>query len=204
MTDITFDEMWNELAQRQALIVHFSNHADMGRKEAYFPNDLQSAIKNYQNGPHWPLSCSVLWPGHKMSPVGSVGLILEPQSINNILSVKKSDSGSMCFQDGSEGSLGDPLTKASLNSSFEVKQGDYNEWRVRGAKPVGIFIHDLCNIEVRGLIHRDQRLKGLPTEMIAFEPEFTAELHSIQVDRVKSSYPDFYIKTIKNGNIQVV
>jgi hypothetical protein len=204
MTDMTFDEMRDELNQRQALIVHFSNHADMGREGAYFPNDLRSAIKNCQNGPHWPLSCSVLWPGHKMSPVGSVGLILELQSIDDIISVKKSDSGSISFQDGSEGSLGDPLTKASLTSSFEVKPGDYNEWRVKGAKPIGIFILDVANIEVRIMINHAQFLQALPQHMIAEELQNAICLSCVSLDCVESSFPEFSIQTIINSAIQTL
>ena len=93
------------LAQRNALIVHFSHRANM-REGGVFPSDLQAAIANAER---WTLSCCVVWPGHTMDLPGEVGLILLPTATEQILSVANTDSGSSELDCGEEVSGGVPL-----------------------------------------------------------------------------------------------
>jgi hypothetical protein len=133
-------ELTRELDLRKALVVHFSCHARMDHPEFLFPDDMLNAIEHRNN---FSLACSVVWPGHPMKLLGSVGIIFKP-SVSSVLSVSQTDSGST-----EEGSLGKPLTQVTLVETFNVKPGDHNEWRVKGAELKGIFIADPKNIEVR-------------------------------------------------------
>jgi|GEM_PF-1424737 hypothetical protein len=138
------DECLNSaLRQRGAVVVHFSHIANMGRN-VVFPSDLQEAIKNKDA---WSLSCSALWPGHAMQLCGSVGVIFKP-TVESVLSVYDDDAGSSSGGDGSDRSSGWRLSKEALERSFCVV-GAYNEWRVRGAEVVGIFVHDIRDIWVK-------------------------------------------------------
>lgn len=129
--------------ERQAVVVHFSHHSNM-REGGVFPDDLQQAI---QNKDEWALSCSVLWPGHDMQPCGSVGVMFRP-TVASVLSVSNADSGSFQGPGGADFSSGLPLSENTFQQTFDVV-GSYNEWRVKGAEVIGIFVHDVDWIEVK-------------------------------------------------------
>src|SRR5258708_2979548 len=133
--DMTDDELKSGLQRRGALVVHFSHHANM-RLGGVFPTDLQSAIANKDR---WTLSCVVVWPDHRMDLPGSVGIILEPSSTSQIVSVKSEDAGSWEPPNGGDVSGGVPLSRESFDATFEVT-GAYNEWRVKGAHVAGVFV----------------------------------------------------------------
>lgn len=144
---MTDEQLAEELKRRNAAVVHFSHHAKT-RADGVFPDDLLNAIANRDS---WPLSCSVLYPGHKMVPVGSVGVLFDPK-VANIISVDNQDSGSSFGHDEIERSQGQPLDEASLHRSFALAEGcKYNEWRVQGAAVKGIFVLDPDNISVKQL-----------------------------------------------------
>lgn len=63
---MTDEELTKRLADRGAVVVHFSHISNM-RDGGVFPLDLHDAIANKDA---WPLSCSALWPGHGMEPCG--------------------------------------------------------------------------------------------------------------------------------------
>lgn len=142
---MTHEELLVKLEARKALIVHFSAHAVM-REGLDFPSDLQQVLAEKEL---WPLSCSVLTPGHHMDVTGSVGVILEPRAAEDVLRVHHDDAGA--YDDaGVNQSLGAALSDATFDASIDdTGPGAYNEWRVRGAKPVGIFVLDPANILVR-------------------------------------------------------
>lgn len=136
-------ELSDFMTQKHAIVVHFSHHANM-RDDGIFPDDLINAITNRHI---WPLSCSVVWPGHSMDVVGSVGVIFEP-TLDSVLSVSNTDAGSSILPDGTDQSGGVPLTADSLAATFEV-DGAYNEWRLRGAEVAGIFVLNSNSIMVK-------------------------------------------------------
>lgn len=140
---MTNDELTAALEERQAIVVHFSHHSNM-RSGGVFPNDLKEAIRNKDN---WNLSCSVLWPGHKVQPCGSVGVIFKP-TVASVLSVSNSDSGSYQAPNGTDCSLGAALDINTFEATFQVA-GAYNEWRVRGADVLGIFVLDIYSVDVK-------------------------------------------------------
>ncbi|MGH9439929.1 MAG: hypothetical protein ACRD22_19130 [Terriglobia bacterium] len=149
---MTDDVLTAALEKRNAVVVHFSHHANM-RAGGVFPDDLQEAIRNKDE---WPLSCSVLWPGHTMQPCGSVGVMFKP-TIASVQSVSNTDAGSFLGSDGTDRSGGQPLNEDTFEGTFQVV-GDYNEWRVLGAEVTGIFVHNTCCVEVK----RPMQIPGLP------------------------------------------
>lgn len=142
---MTGAELLCELNNRRALIVHLSHHAQM-RDGGVFPDDLKNAIANCNQ---WPLSCVVVWPKHNMDMIGSIGVIFEPHSISNILSVSNSDSGSYFSTDEGDLSGGSLLSRDTFDLTFQVACGSYNEWRVQGAEVKGIFITDQKNLSAK-------------------------------------------------------
>lgn len=78
---------------------------------------------------------------------GSVGVLFSPKH-SQVLSVCSADSGSSDYA-GEEGSMGSTPDEDAINESLNVPSGIYNEWRIRGARPVGIFICDSQCMEVK-------------------------------------------------------
>lgn len=182
---MTHEDLLAKLAERQALIVHFSAHAMM-REGLDFPTDLRQVLAEQEP---WPLSCSVLTPGHQMDVTGSVGVVLEPRSTADVLRVHHCDAGAY-DEAGTNQSLGLALSEASFDASIDgVVPGTYNEWRVRGAKPVGIFVLDPANI----LVRQKFTLPGPygPEETIAAEP--------ISLDAVRAAFPGQPVWTMAAG-----
>lgn len=142
---MTDKELSDFLVDKAAAVVHLSHHAIMNPNRPNFPDDMRQAIANNAK---FTLSCVVVWPGHAMNLPGSVGVIFKP-SCENVVSVLNGDSGSTTLRDGSDSSLGHPLSEESLDATFNVAVGKYNEWRVHGAEVVGIFIANCSNIEVK-------------------------------------------------------
>ena len=140
MDDPDFQKL---LSDRNILVVHFSHFAVMGHS-VEFPDDLLHAIFHHKDETR---SCCALWPEHKMELPGSVGVIFKP-TIKQIVSVLADDSGSSDFG-GTESSAGEIPTSETLLASLQVPAGRYNEWRVRGAEPIGIFVADIHNIYVK-------------------------------------------------------
>ena len=131
------------LIDQRIAIVHFSHFAVMNHA-VEFPVDLHHAIDNYQAETR---SCCAIWPRHQMPLPGSVGVIFEP-SLAHVLSVLPIDAGSSDVS-GSEYSGGSPPSEEAILESFNVPFFRYNEWRVRGAKPIGIFVDNPHNIQVK-------------------------------------------------------
>lgn len=133
----------NILSDKGIVIVHFSHFAVMGHS-VEFPDDLIHAMSHHQTETR---SCCALWPGHNMDLPGSVGVIFKP-AIAQVVSVLANDPGSSDFG-GTESSAGQSPTSETLLASLQVSAGRYNEWRVRGAEPIGIFVSDTSNICVK-------------------------------------------------------
>ena len=137
MDDLNFQKL---LSDRNIVIVHFSHFAVMGHS-VEFPDDLLHAISHHKNETR---SCCALWPEHNMELPGSVGVIFKP-TIEQVVSVLAVDSGSSDFG-CTESSAGEIPTSEALLASLQVPSGKYNEWRLRGAEPIGIFVADIHNI----------------------------------------------------------
>lgn len=140
MDESKFHKLLTEL---DVVIVHFSHFAVMGQ-HVEFPDDLKHAITFYQSETR---SCCALWPGHNMELPGSVGVIFRP-TFEQVLSVLADDSGSSDFG-GAEKSGGHAPSEQTILESLNVPAGRYNEWRIKGAEPFGIFIANANNIYVK-------------------------------------------------------
>ena len=152
---MTREELLAKLDARQALIVHFSAHAVM-RDGLEYPTDLQQVLAEKEQ---WPLSCSVLTPGHHMDVTGSVGVILKPRTTEDVLRVHHDDAGAYDVA-GANQSRGVPLSDSAFDASIDdTVPGAYNEWRVRGAKPVGIFVLDPASVSGPPEIHRARTIR---------------------------------------------
>ena len=179
---MTHAELLAKLEARNALIVHFSAHAVM-RPGLDFPTDLQQVLAEHKP---WPLSCSVLTPGHQMDVTGSVGVVLEPRSTADVLRVHHGDAGAYEY-DNTNQSLGAALSDASFDNSIDgVVPGTYNEWRVLGAKPIGVFVLDPANI----LVRQKFVVPG------PYGPEGAIAAGPISLDEVRAAFPDQPIWTM--------
>ena len=182
------DELARKLKERNAVVIHFSHHANM-RGGGVFPVDMHEAIRNKD---HWALSCSVLWPGHGMDPCGSIGVLFKP-SVASVLSVSNKDSGSWTSPNGIDQSAGVPLTAESFEKTFHI-DGAYNEWRIIRAEVAGIFVLDARSIMVKkcGPVH------GLPNGEILHEIGCTP----IQLTEVFDVFPNLPIFTLTHEELK--
>lgn len=183
--NMTDDELATALRTRNALVVHFSHHANM-REGGLFPKDMRDAIQHRED---WVLSCCVVWPGHQMQLPGSVGIIFLP-SVANVVSVSNCDSGSTTTLDGSEYSGGSLLTPETLDNTFEVS-GSYNEWRIKGAGVQGIFVQNPNHIHAK---------KEVPLQLgDGVIIEIAAE--SISINDVFAAFPSFPVFTMSGSGV---
>ncbi len=173
---MTDQELSDYLAAKKAAVVHLSHHSVMNPTRPNFPDDMHRAIAKRDE---FNLSCVVVWPGHGMPLPGSVGVIFKP-TCANVISAASSDSGSMTLSDGTDGTLGEPLTPETLEATFGVWFGNYNEWRVHDAEVVGIFVADPLNIEVKKEVVLDaggEECKTVAAESIELSEVFAAFPH---------------------------
>jgi hypothetical protein len=127
-----------------------------------------------------------------MDLIGSIGVLFRP-SCANILSVSNTDSGSLTWSDGTEGSLGEQLTVDSFETSFDVADGEYNEWRIQGAAIEGIFVANPASILVK--FQTDMGIEGL---------EKMHSLKIISINEVFSTFPDHRIFTMNShGKVEI-
>ena len=118
---------------------------------------------------------------------GDVGIILRPTAADQVLSVASTDSGSSELESGEELSGGVPLTAESFEDTFKVAVNDYNEWRIRGAEVVGIFVASANNVRAKALqpIVVDGVTIG---ETIAPRP--------FSITEIRNAFPDLEVITI--------
>lgn len=172
------------LKEKKAVVVHFSSYSS-NCSGVVFPDDLNYTIKNKDN---IYVSCSVLWPGHNMSPFGEVGIIFHP-TVDSVQSVSNSDSGAYTASSGIDCSNGESLTKETFEKSFNVQKGGYNEWRLKGAEIGGIFVLNQDCVNVKKKIKINCPLEG-EKEEIGFQ--------SIDLQDLKNVFPDFDIFTLRD------
>ncbi|WP_347990133.1 hypothetical protein [Methylomonas sp. AM2-LC] len=173
------------LTERGVVIVHFSHFAVMGHY-VEFPDDLEHAIAFYQSETR---SCCAFWPRHNMNLPGSVGVIFRPR-FEQVLSVRADDSGSSDFG-GAENSGGHAPSEQTILESLNVTAGRYNEWRVRGAEPVGIFVANTNDIYAKRktqLSHNGETFEEIGYTNIAISSVFEA-------------FPEMPIFTMRAGEL---
>jgi hypothetical protein len=143
-TPLRLSELAEVLRRRCALIVHFSHIAKEGAR-LLFPDDLRTAMQIVAGE---ELSCSVVWP-QRCAAVGSVGVVLRPRTLESVTSASAGDAGTIVDSRTSkrEG-LGEALGRETLTATLEPTTSDYNEWTVKDADVVGIFVDLASKLEV--------------------------------------------------------
>ncbi len=137
---MNYEDLIAKLRQQRALIVHCSRpgQGDKAPDTPLFPEDLFYAIKicAEQNK---ELCCSVIWPGH-METFGDVGIVLKPRSIASVTMICTTDGGTHIDRNtGRRVGSGLPFGPQAVADTFENATG-YNEWNVRDADTIGIFV----------------------------------------------------------------
>lgn len=182
------------ILQHRVAVVHFSHHARMNHNVP-FPVDLHHALQTWRSETR---SCCALWPGHAMDLPGSVGVIYKP-SLSNVISVQNTDSGSSDHH-GQEGSLGEAPSADSLTRSLnEVHLQDYNEWRLLGAPPIGIFVADTSRILVKKWV-----TPSIPDELALAEIEPTLACAPLRLDGVVAAFSNYDIYTLDEQGLVLV
>ena len=177
MDDTRFETLLDE---QKIVVVHFSCHPVMGHRVT-FPNDLNHALSSYEQETR---SCCAIYPGHKLDLPGSVGVIFRPKYAQ-VLSVCSADSGSSDYA-GQEGSLGVSPEENAILESLQVPSEMYNEWRILGAEPIGIFVANPQAIEVKQEV------------TLALGKERFTEITcvSISLQAVKEAFPNLLVYTM--------
>lgn len=137
---MTYEELIDLLASRNALIVHCSRpgKGDVGPDGRLFPDDLRDAINLCDTGAG-DVSCSLIWPGHAKT-FGSIGIMLKPRSTASITSAHLTDAGTSPDENGRRTGLGAPFSRKAVLDTFAAPT-DYNEWTVTDADTIGIFVN---------------------------------------------------------------
>ena len=129
---------------------------------------------------------------------GSVGVIYRP-NLSNVISVLSTDSGSL-YHDGQEGSLGDAPSEDSLTRSInKVHSHDYNEWRLLGAPPMGIFVADTSRIFVKKWV-----TPNVPEELTLAEIEPVLDCCPIRLGVIVAEFPNYDIYTLGEQGLVLV
>lgn len=129
---------------------------------------------------------------------GSVGVIYRP-SLSNVISVRSTDSGSSDHH-GQEGSLGEAPSADSLTRSLnEVNSRDYNEWRLLGAPPMGIFVADTSRILVKKWV-----TPNVPEELALAEIEPVLACAPSRLDVVVAAFSNHDIYTLGEQGLVLV
>ena len=179
---MTFDQLIATLAEFKLGIVHFAHKAAM-RDGVFFPDNLRNAIAN-ATGPFdaaWELSTHVFGPSHCMELVGDVGLLFEPVATANVKVLCNDDAGASDY--GADGRS--ELSRENIEWSLKLAEGaKYNEWRIKGMKPKGIFVSTA----------------GVPEVLVEkYFPEHGITTHGqklIEIDEIAETFPDLPIYTM--------
>ena len=181
------------MTKRNVAVVHFSHHAIMNHKVP-FPDDLNHALQTWDSETR---SCCAVWPYHTMNLPGSVGLLYKP-SLSNVISVLPDDSGSS-DHGGNERSFGVTPSLTSLPASLAVPPNSYNEWRILGAEPVGIFVLDANNIGVK-----QRQPIPIPEELEDTMCDHELGCSSVDIEFIYSQFPQFDVYTLGSTGLEII
>ena len=129
---------------------------------------------------------------------GSVGVIYRPR-LSNVISVRSTDSGSS-YHHGQEGSLGDAPSEDSMTRSLnEVHSHDYNEWRLLGAPPIGIFVAHTSRILVKKWV-----TPSIPDELALAEIEPVLACVPLRLTVVVEEFSNYDIYTFGEQGLVLI
>ena len=184
---MTYDELIETLTERKALIVHCSRSGktDEEKDALFFPEDLKRA-RGIFAGEGKDLCCSVIWPAHTET-FGCVGIILRPRSVQSIAAIGTRDGGTYLDPKTGERVLsGVPFSAKAVMDTF-ANATDYNEWNVKDADTVGIFVKldepimvtKLCDLKLHPDYHPAMGDVGLTPQTVI-----------IHLSKVVETFPD--------------
>jgi hypothetical protein len=183
---MTDSELTDLLIERKALIVHCSRpgKADTGVGGLLFPGDLRNAAEICaKQGKE--VSCSVVWPTH-VKTFGAVGIVLKPRSTKSVASISPRDSGtSYDPETGKRQGGGVPFSAAAVHNTF-ANAVDYNEWTVKDADTVGIFINPCERLQVAKAIDVT-KVSGYEPAMFPMEGLVAAQ--DISIRDIMAAFP---------------
>lgn len=194
MTDA---ELLAELGRYQALIVHCSRpgKGDEGIGGLLFPEDMRRAIE-IGASPARELCCSVVWPQHTEA-FGAIGIILKPRSTASIASICSTDGGtSYDPATGKREGMGLPFSAQRVLETF-ANATSYNEWNVRYAETIGIFVHPTEPPEVAQRV----RLSDLPGYDPAMQDEEVVSAVAINGAQIRAALPGLPIYSFSGTGI---
>lgn len=193
---MTYEDLIAELVERRALIVHCSRPGKSGDDGPLFPEDLRKAIEIVGNGTG-AVSCSVVWPSHQKT-YGAVGIVLRPRTTSSVTSLKSIDAGTRWDPAAGERTGdGAPFSAEAVADTFDNPTG-YNEWVVRDADCLGIFVNLQEPLEVARRVE-PKDLEGYDESMIDCGPVVCAG--PIRPDEIRSEFPGLPIFVCHNGAI---
>ncbi|MEP7457593.1 hypothetical protein [Phyllobacterium sp. SB3] len=184
---MTYEELIELLASRNALIVHCSRpgKGDVGPGGRLFPDDLRYAIDLCDTGAG-DVSCSLIWPGHAKT-FGAIGIVLKPRSTVSVTSAHPTDVGTSPDANGRRTGLGAPFSRKAVMDTF-ASSSDYNESTVIDADTIGIFVNLLEPLEVAKIVDLmehpdyDVALMGHSDPIVVAQP--------VTLKEVLAAFPD--------------
>ena len=152
---MSIDAFKKELQAHDAFMVHCSRPVRGGEaaddSRPLYPEDLRSTIRDLTIGGVRPVSCSIIWPAHQHC-YGSVGIIVMPRRVQDILNTHYTDSS---YKDG-VGGLGAPFSDRALSDTM-ANSAEYNDWTINAANVIGIYIDSRPPLQIA----RPMLLEGL-------------------------------------------
>ncbi len=193
---MNYAELLAELQVHKALIVHCSRtgKGDEAIGGLFYPSDLRNAILICAAGSE--LCCSVVWPNH-LETFGPVGIVLKPRSTASITSIYDHDSGSSIDpKTGKRVSMGAPFSNQAVLGTF-ANAISYNEWNVKDAGTIGIFVHPTQRWDVA----RRCNLTELPNYDPAMGDGTVIGAVTITLADVVADFPKLPIYSFHRGEI---
>lgn len=155
----TLSEIHRVLANRLALVVHFSGTPKGAGSDFthLFPADLAEVIKGTsQSG----LSCSTVLPGdefddlERANATGCVGVVLGPMTPDSVLDAHPRDCGSYMVDGLRQVPHARDMTMGDLDATIAGRATDsYNEWVIADYRVIGLFVAEPHRVSVESAIH---------------------------------------------------
>ncbi|KXV60225.1 hypothetical protein AD947_02615 [Acetobacter tropicalis] len=202
--NMTLNELFEELSQREALIVHCSTQAkstgtplpgSVARAPLYYPNDMITAKGIFETGSE-RLCCSIIWPKHS-DTWGDIGLVVKPHNVGSILDVCSHDAGSPSDATLGQG-YGKPFTKDAVMETFEKSSGEHNEWGIKGAEVIGIFVKYSDQLPI---VATQTKLSDRTDYDPTIPDQIINDFRCVAIGEITSSFPGLPILTFKDGKI---
>lgn len=196
---MTLNELRAELVQRSALIVHctrLGRSANIVNPPPIFPEDLTATIRDLNDNAR-EICCSVIWPDH-IKTFGDVGIVVLPRDTTSIIRIDNDDGGSE-WDEKLQRRIGKgvPFSRTAVSETFSKPLAHHNEWSVRNADVVGLYVNPVDLLTVLRVPSADI-FADLPDEL---RPEPVPEPDEIGLEELRKIFPDLPIYTFRNDRL---